>query len=97
MMSFHVIIGLGLPQLKILDTPMKWRSPEKNFLKTFFLENTCGCILGPWPWPRAFLSVASRGFVLGKAVLALGLGFFCFWPRALCPRLLLWYLVNQFT
>ena len=27
-----------------------------------------------WPWPRAFLSLASRGSVLGKAVLGLGLG-----------------------
>ena len=36
-------------------------------------------LLGPWPWPRAFLSLASRGSVLGKAVL--GLGFFlCPWP-----------------
>ena len=69
MMSFHVIIGLGLPQLKILDTPMNWRSPEKKFLKTFFLENTCGCVLGlervcprkscPCPWPRIFLFLAS--------------------------------------
>ena len=35
--------------------------------------------LCPWPWPRAFLSLASSGSVLGKAVL--GLGFFlCPWP-----------------
>ena len=48
------------------------------------------CVLGPWPWPRAFLSLASRVSVLGKAVLGLGLGFFLCpwpWPRALCPRL----------
>ena len=50
------------------------------------------CVLGPWPWPRAFLSLASRMSVLGKAVLGLGLGFFLCpwpwpWPRALCPRL----------
>ena len=45
-------------------------------MKTFFflLENTCACVLGPWPWPRAFLSLASRVSVLEKAVL--GLGFF---------------------
>ena len=52
------------------------------------MENACTCVLGPWPWPRAFLSLASRGSVLGKAVL--GLGFFLCpwpWPRALCPRL----------
>ena len=40
----------------------------------FFLESTCTCVLGPWPWPRAFMSLASRVSVLGKAVL--GLGFF---------------------
>ena len=52
----------------------------------FFLESTCACVLGRWP--RAFLSLASRVSVLGKAVLGLGLGFFlCPWPRALCPRL----------
>ena len=46
----------------------------KNFVKTFFffLESTCACVLGPWPWPRAFLSLASRVSVLGKAVLGLG-------------------------
>ena len=56
----------------------------------FFLESTCACVLGPWPWPRAFLSLASRVSVLGKAGLGLGLGFFLCpwpWPRALCPRL----------
>ena len=45
----------------------------KRFLKTFFFENTCACVLGPWP--RVFLFLASRGSVLGRAVL--GLGFFC--------------------
>ena len=39
----------------------------------FFLESTCACVLGPWPWPRAFLSLASRLSFLGKAVLGLGL------------------------
>ena len=69
----------------------------KTFLKTFFfLENTCACVLCPWPWPRAFLSLALASdffCVLGKAVLGLGLGFFLCpwpWPRALCPRLHLW-------
>ena len=81
----------------------------KIFWKTFFsgdrLKNFCEdlfffwralalCVLGPWPWPRAFLSLASRVSVLGKAVLGLGLGLGFFlcpwpwpWPRALCPRL----------
>ena len=31
MTSFYVICGLGLPQSKILGTPMNWRSPEKLF------------------------------------------------------------------
>ena len=88
MTSFHVICGLGLPQSKILGTPINWRSPEKIFEDLFFSENACACVLGPWPWPRAFLSLASRGSVLRKAVLGLGL-FLCPWPwpRALCPRL----------
>ena len=87
---FDDVISCGLwfrpPQLKILATPINWRLPEKLFLKTFFFENTCGCVFGPWP--RAFLSLASRGSVLGKAVL--GLEFFLHprpWPRVLCPRL----------
>ena len=67
----------------------------KNFCEDlfffFFLESTCAWVLGPWPWPRAFLSLALRVSALGKAVL--GLGFFLCpwpWPRALCPRLHLW-------
>ena len=48
----------------------------KNFCEDlFFLESTCACVLGSWPWPRAFLSLASRVSLLGKAVL--GLKFFC--------------------
>ena len=53
----------------------------KNFCEDLFfffvLESTSACVLGPWPWSRAFLSLASRVSVLGKAVLGLGLGFFC--------------------
>ena len=86
MTSLHVICGLSLPKSKTLSTPVNRRSLE-NFLKTIFLlENTCVCVLGPWP--RAFLSLASRVSVLGKAVLGLGLGFFFWlwswpWPRTL--------------
>ena len=75
MTSFHVICVLGLPQSKILGTPINWRRLKKIFEDLFFLENACACVLGPWPWPRAFLSLASGGSVHGKAVL--GLGFFC--------------------
>ena len=57
------------------------------FEDLFVLENACTCILGPWP--RAFPSLASRGSVLGKAVLGLEL-FLCSWPRALCLQLHLW-------
>ena len=67
----------------------------KIFVKTFFfiigdcLKNFCedlfflGEHLRLCPWPRAFLSLASR-------VSVLGLGFFWCpwpWPPALCPRL----------
>ena len=98
MTSLHVICGLSLP-IKNSGYAYKLEIAWKTFLKTFFfLENTCGCVLGPWPWPRAFLSLASRGSVLGKAVLGLGLGFFLCpwpWPRALCPRLHLWRLQQE--
>ena len=63
----------------------------KKNLKTFVfvevvLENTCARVFGPWP--RAFLSLASRVSVLGRVVL--GLGFLlCPWPKSLCPRLYL--------
>ena len=42
----------------------------KNFCEDlfFFGEHLRLC---PWPWPRAFLSLASRGSVLGRAVLGL--------------------------
>ena len=65
MTSFHVIIGLGLPlpQLKILDTPMNWRLPEKkNFEDLFFFWRTLAVVslvLGLehfCPWPREGLS-----------------------------------------
>ena len=60
--------------------------PEKFFGKRHFfgdhLKKFCEDLffgehlrLCPWPWPRAFLFLASRVHVLGKAVL--GLGFFC--------------------
>ena len=61
MTSLHVICDLGLPQSKILATPMNWRSPKKLFCRTFFwrtltavslvlgLEHSC-------PWPREGLS-----------------------------------------
>ena len=55
-------------------------SAWKIFWKTvfsgdlFFFESTCACVLGPWSW--AFMSLASRVSVLGRAVLGLGLGFF---------------------
>ena len=68
-----------------------FRDRLKNFcedLFLFFLESTCACVHGPWPWPRAFLSLASRVFVLEKAVLGLGLGFFCVLGLGLEPCVL---------
>ena len=60
----------------------------KNFVKTFFfffgdrLKNFCEDLFFFGKhlrlcWPRAFLFLAWRVSVLGKAVLGLGLGFFC--------------------
>ena len=58
----------------------------KNFCEDlFFLESTSGCVLGPWP--RAFLSLASRVSVLRKAVLGLGF-FFCVLGLGLEPCVL---------
>ena len=56
------------PQLKILATPKNWRLPEKLFWRLFFVENTCGCVLGPWPREclsseRLSLALASNFFV----------------------------------
>ena len=48
------------------------------------------------PWPRAFLSLASREPVLEKVVLGLGLRFFlCSRPPSLRPRLHLWSAPTQ--
>ena len=64
-----------------------WRSLEKFLWRPFFFfgEHLRLC---PWPWPRAFLSLASRGSVLGRAVLGLGLGFFCVLGLGLEPCVL---------
>ena len=48
----------------------------KKFSEDFFGGDTCACVLGTWTWPRAFLSLALRGSVLGRAVAFLGLGCF---------------------
>ena len=50
-----------------------------NILKAYALRNNEkfadhnleSCVLSPWPWPRPFLSLASRGSVLEKSVLGL--------------------------
>ena len=90
MTSFHEICGLGLPQSKILGTPMNWRSPENNFWRLFFGEHLRLC-----SW-----SLASSIPVLGCERFCPRQGcpwpwpriFLCPWPwpRGLCPRLHLW-------
>ena len=51
----------------------------KNFCEDlFFLESTCACVLGPWPWPRECLSSERLSLALNLAsdffcVLGLGL------------------------
>ena len=49
--------------------PFFWDRLKKNFEDLFFLENTCVCVVGPWPWPREGLSLALKFF----CVLGLGL------------------------
>ena len=85
MTSLHVICGLSLPNQKFW-LRLKIGDCLKNFFEDlFFVENTCGCVLGPWPWPRECLS-------LERLSLALASDFFLCpwpwpWPRALCSRL----------
>ena len=76
------------PSIKNLGYVYALENAWKKFLKTCFLENTSSCVLCPWPWPRSFLSLASRGPVLGKAVLGLDLGFFCVLGLGLEPCVL---------
>ena len=66
--SFYSAIGDRLKS--IFKTFFAWN----KFWGPFFLENTFACVLGPWS--RAFLCLASRGSVFGRAVLGLGRGFF---------------------
>ena len=75
MTSLQVICGLGPPPNQKFWLRLKIGPCLKNSFKEdlFFWEHLRLC---PWPWSRAFLSLASRGSVFGKAVL--GLGFFFF-------------------
>ena len=57
-------------RLKKIFEDLFLRLLEKNFLKTFFFENTCACVLRPWPWPREGLSLA----LASKFFCVLGLG-----------------------
>ena len=74
-----------------LENVFLWRSLEKflwkiffffgdrlkNFCEDFFfLESTCACVLGPWPWPRECLSSEKLSLALASVffcVLGLGL------------------------
>ena len=44
--------------------------PKKNFIRPFFMENTCVCVFGPRPCPREDLSLA----LASKFFCVLGLG-----------------------
>ena len=64
-------LWFGPPQIKNSGYVYELEIARKTFLKTFiyfFGEHLRLC-----PWSRAFLSLASRGSVLEKAVLGLGL------------------------
>ena len=69
MTSFHVICGLGLPQSKILGTPLNWRSPEKTFEELLFFGERLG--------------LCSWSLALASSIPVLGLERFC--PRKGCP------------
>ena len=57
---------------KIFEDCFFWSYTQKCGRRTFFCWRTlAACVLGSWPWLRAFLSLASRGYVLGRAVLDL--------------------------
>ena len=46
--------------------PFFWDCLKKFFENLFFLENTCACVLGPWPREGLSLALASKFFcVLG--------------------------------
>ena len=54
--------------------------------KIFFFLDHLRIVYGPWL--QAFLSLASGGYILGRAVLVLGFRLCPWpWPRALCSRL----------
>ena len=73
MSSLQMICGLGLPQSKILVTPMNWKSPEKLFWKPFFLEHLRLCL-----W---FLALASSIPILGLERVCPRKGCPSPWPR----------------
>ena len=60
-------------------TPVILRKICKRFgRRTFFFgDHLQNCVLSLRPWPLEFLSLASRGSVLAKLVLGLGVGLFC--------------------
>ena len=82
MTSLHVICGVGLPTKQKFWPRLEIGDCLKKFLKTVFLENTCGCVLGlglqhSCPWPREGLSSKSLSLALASdffCVLGLGLG-----------------------
>ena len=47
--AFWIVKILYIAKKKFLENVFFWRLSEKKILKTFFLENTCACVLGPWP------------------------------------------------
>ena len=77
---FWIVKILQIAWKKIFEN-LFFKSPEKTFEDLcFFKEHLRLC-----PW---FLALASRGSVLGMAVLGLGLGFFCVLGLGLEPCVL---------
>ena len=82
---------LGIAWKKFLKTFFYFlKNAWKFFLKSWFFFFFFGEYLRlcPWPWPQAFLSLASRGSVLRRAVLGLSHGFFCVLGLGLEPSVL---------
>ena len=68
-------MGQGDDLFVFLQLGERARELEVNLLRLFFFKTLARRVLGPWVWPQAFLSLASRGSVLGLGLFCvLGLG-----------------------
>ena len=74
--TFFDLLKMGHGRDLLFTLP--WKTVEtslKVYEDLFFWRTIARCVFGHWS--QAFLSLASRGSVLEKSVLGLGLEFFC--------------------